>query len=442
MKIYLNILSLILFSGQLSAQIKTESSQSAEFYVKNVLLGEGIEVANIKYVGKKGALGQFDADSTVIGVKSGIILSTGNVDSINGPNNSTSYTSWGEPPNERKIQRDLKRGDRDLNKLVKRRSRDVCVIEFDFVPIKNKLEFRYVFASEEYPEFVGSKFNDVFAFFLSGPNIGRKVNLAVLPDGVTPISINNVNHRKNSQYFRHNGGFYKRLVHKIKSGYINLLVNDLNKIDKFNKHLMRQVQFDGLTTVLKVQYDIIPYQKYHIKIAIGDGSDNAYDSAVFLEAGSFVSIVDKEGEYYDTLKTLDVKSFDIDSILGLKSYQNEPVKIEAADHEFEITDIHFAHNSSELNDSSIIILNKLTDHLKKNNQLKCTLWGYTDNTGSKKHNQKLSEKRALRVLEYLVSKGIERSRLSYEGHNFENPKHDNRSNRGRAKNRRVEILVE
>ena len=58
-----------------------------------------------------------------------------------------------------------------------------------------QVSFEYIFGSEEYYEWVSSKFNDVFGSFLNGRNI------ALLPDGVTEVAINNVNFLHHSEYF-------------------------------------------------------------------------------------------------------------------------------------------------------------------------------------------------------------------------------------------------
>jgi len=133
---------------------------------------------------------------------------------------------------------------------------------------------------------------------------------------------------------------------------------------------------------------------------------------------------------------------DIDSILYGDQPATDSTPAEEINPEFEITDICFAYNSSELADSSKQQLDSLAGYLNENKFLYCSLWGYTDNTGTDRYNKKLSEERARNVLEYLVSKGVSEDRIQYQGNSFYNPKFDNSTEQGRARNRRVEITVE
>ncbi|MFZ5554481.1 MAG: choice-of-anchor L domain-containing protein [Bacteroidota bacterium] len=421
------------FSLPVFSQVKVEYKQTAEFYIKNILLGPGVEVGNIKHVGMIGGLGQFEADSAILGVKSGLILSTGHVDSIQGPNSKPSYTSEGVFPESKELLKALKKGDKDLKKLCRSKTTDITVIEFDFVPQQNVLEFRYVFASDEYPEYAGSMFNDVFGFFIKGPGIKKsKSNLAVLPDKKqTPITINNVNHYKNSEYYRgssHKKKWLKKLF--------------MSKAEKKDLAILKSyLEFDGLTTVLTVHCDVIPYRKYHMKIAIGDVGDRIYDSAVFLEAGSFTSVEDTSGKYFPVLEKIKEQPPNIDSVLKAETI-TDTITEKEIDEKFEITDIYFASDSYVISDSAKTQLDLLIGYLEKNKDLQCNLFGYTDIKGSKKYNQSLSEKRAMAVKQYLTAKGISENRLNDAGFSFENPKNDNSTEQGRARNRRVEIVLE
>lgn len=423
---------ILIFFCQLGhSQITVDASQSAEYYVKNVLIGSGIEVTNISHLGMVGGMGQFSADPRTIGIQSGLVLSTGNVDGIIGPNDSKSSTTEGALPNIKGVASRIKAGDKDLSRLSKARIIDNTIIEFDFIPFNNALEFNYVFASEEYLEYVDSRYNDIFGFFLTGPGIRKKVNLAVLEDRETIISVNSINHKKNSEFFRDNSkriGLFKKLF-KSK--------NDLKEITDLHNNL----QFDGLTFILKVHYDVIPYQKYHIKIAIGDAGDEKYDSAIFIEARSFKSVIDTSGKYFKELETFSDYFPNIDSIFGTPSIVEEKVDV-LIDEKFEVTNIYFDSDSYSIPDSSKLQLDGLAGYLQANRDFKCVLFGYTDNIGSKNYNQKLSEKRAKSIRDYLVSQGVESSRLSYYGHNFERPEESNSTEQGRSRNRRVEIIIE
>src|SRR6218665_1318145 len=199
---FLIIVCILFSSVGAFSQNKISSNQDAEYYIKNVLLGPGIQIGNVTHVGMVGSLGQFRCDSTIIGVSKGIVLSTGSVDIIFQRNQNEGLTSENYVPDSIRSNKLFSKGDSDLNKLSKGKSKDVTIIEFDFVPIKNTIEFSYVFGSEEYNEYVGTRYNDVFGFFLSGPGIKGFDNLAVLPDNTTPISVNTINLKKNKQYYR------------------------------------------------------------------------------------------------------------------------------------------------------------------------------------------------------------------------------------------------
>lgn len=143
----------------------------------STLVGPGVTISNVEYIGADIAAGTFSGGAGIIGFDSGIILSSGDIANVVGPNNSDETTL----DNGRL-------GDPDLNNLIPGFTTfDAAVLKFDFVPDGAAVTFRYVFASEEYNEYVANEFNDVFGFFING------VNFARLPDSVTPVSINNVN---------------------------------------------------------------------------------------------------------------------------------------------------------------------------------------------------------------------------------------------------------
>ncbi len=160
-------------------------------------------------------------------------------------------------------------GDTDLTALAGGvQTNDATVLSFDFVPTYNTISFQYVFASEEYNEFVDSMFNDVFAFYING------INVALIPGTNTIVSINNVNDCVNSAYFIDNVG-------SSQGGGCGLNVPSANLNASLN----------GLTTVLTVNASVNPGVNNHIKLAIADVEDCELDSNVFIQANSFASVL-------------------------------------------------------------------------------------------------------------------------------------------------------
>ena len=252
-------LVLLIFCFLLSnswGQFTVNNAVNANAGVQNVLLGGGITASNITFQGDNAQIGSFSCTAGCgLGIADGLIIGTGSVDGADGPNNSGSF-SLGPPSGLDGV------GDADLETLSGMTLNNTAILEFDFVPTGDSLSFNYVFSSEEYPEFVNSV-NDAFGFFLSGPGIAGPfsngaINIALIPGSTTPISINTVNDQLNAQYYVDNSGD-------------------------------NALQADGYTTVLAAQAEVICGQTYHIKIVIGDASDDVWDSWVYLEGGSFQS---------------------------------------------------------------------------------------------------------------------------------------------------------
>ncbi|HRW22021.1 MAG TPA: choice-of-anchor L domain-containing protein, partial [Bacteroidales bacterium] len=126
--------------------------------VEDTLVTGCLEAYNVTYNGSNQSIGYFNQGLPGLDFATGIVLSTGDVADAPGPNTSGSTstgTSSGSDPH--------------LQALVPGYTvNDATVLEFDFVPASDVLQFEYVFGSEEYPEFVNSSFNDVFGFFLTG----------------------------------------------------------------------------------------------------------------------------------------------------------------------------------------------------------------------------------------------------------------------------------
>ncbi len=254
------------------AQLVVNNTVTPQDLVENVLLGGGVTVSNVTFNGVTGTIanvqaGTFDGTNCNVGMTDGILISSGDINVAIGPNNNGSATlGAGSGPGDPDLTQLLNEGGGTYN------TNDAAVLEFDFVPDGDSLSFRYVFGSDEYLEWVGSSFNDVFGFFLSGPGIsgpysGNAANIALVPGTTQAVTIDNVNDVNNSVYYVMNG-----------DGSTAPYDTDPTYI-----------QFDGFTTVLTANAIVQCGQTYHIKLAVADAGDWSYDSGVFLEAGSFSS---------------------------------------------------------------------------------------------------------------------------------------------------------
>ncbi len=212
-----------------------------------------------------GSIGTFLSPNNELGLEKGIIMTSGlAADAV--ASNFNASTAVGPFA--------LDDGDRDLEILavlngetgIDTVSNDACIVELDVFAATNELSFEYIFGSEEYPEFVDD-FNDIFAFFISGPGVvgipelNNQKNIAALPTtttGSTTVEINNVNAVDNWEYYRDNPN--------------------------------EQIQvYDGLTSdflaskkSLTARETVIPCNSYHLKLSISDRGDSSWDSGVFI----------------------------------------------------------------------------------------------------------------------------------------------------------------
>lgn len=105
------------------------------------------------------------------------------------------------------------------------------------------------------------------------------------------------------------------------------------------------------------------------------------------------------------------------------------------------TGILFPFNSAELQPAAQANIRQLAQTLKKYEDTNILIQGHTDNVGSKRVNQQLSEQRAKAVADFAAAQGVDRNRMKVEGHGFEMPVASNETEAGRAQNRRVEVAI-
>jgi OOP family OmpA-OmpF porin len=107
---------------------------------------------------------------------------------------------------------------------------------------------------------------------------------------------------------------------------------------------------------------------------------------------------------------------------------------------FIALDVHFATGKAEILPESRPIIDEIVSLLKNRQGLRIGIEGHTDNTGNPEANKTLSNARAKAVAEAIAAAGISSNRLDPVGYGQERPVADNRTEEGRAKNRRVELV--
>ncbi len=266
------LLSLLFIDSQAQVTVSANAPyNTAAYLVNTVLLGSGVQASNITFAGQPVQIGFFQGGlngSPALGIDSGIVLSSGDINDIPPGGNQPNTGTFGGP------------GDNDLLTIAQSvtsnpsaaaisSTEDVAILEFDFTPIGDSIKFNFVFASEEYTTYINSVYNDIFAFLISGPGItgpfvsppafpNGAVNIAQVPSTTIPITISSIHPGLNAQYY---------------------ISNTTEQSHEFN----------GFTTKINIVYPVQCGDLYHFKIAIADCSDDFLDTGVFLEAGSFTS---------------------------------------------------------------------------------------------------------------------------------------------------------
>lgn len=273
------------------AQIEVNNAATPEEAV-DILLGDGVDALNITFSGDPEQIGSFNGIASNLGLDEGVVMGTGDVDLVSGvtfdPYTFEQITGVGGNNGTGNSLGNANFGvnDPDLDQLSTFDTNDAAILEFDFVPTGDSVSFRYVFASEEYNEYVCGSVNDAFGFFLSGPGINgpytnNAINLALVPGTDIPVTINTVNNGTVG-----NNGFIDNCTQvsaEWDQNTIYFVDNSTQTTD------VEVIEFDGFTVVLQTSAEVICGETYHIKIAIADGGDTAFDSGVFLQKDSFTS---------------------------------------------------------------------------------------------------------------------------------------------------------
>lgn len=415
------------------SQISVDTNRSVRELIEKDFLRGGVEVGNISFLGNRKGLGLFRSASDLFPLDKGIFLSTGYATDIIGPNNQMGISGQNHSS-----------GDTILSMICRDYTYDATIIGFDFTATSENLAFDYVFASEEYPEYVNTSFNDVFAFIIIDPETREQLNIAFLPRTHQPITVNNVNHLKNTGYYIDNPTPVSN-IHLLQQR-LNAASNPSGKKKKKEEGyvvdilpckspLCSMVQYDGFTRVLTAKAKVVPGKRYYFKIAIADVHDDIYDSGVILKAHSFKSY-DKYG--YIKGDTSGYRVLDEDLTAELSREEKRPVETKYS----TAFTVLFDFDSYRLSDSAARVLTEVAALMNKDPELKLNLKAHTDSIGSFRYNELLSEKRNAAVKQMLLQSGIPLSRISLARFGETAPVADNANSNGRALNRRVELYIE
>jgi len=274
MRIIYTLLFCCLFSLPAFSQLTVDQPYTIEQYVSEVLIGNGVTATNITYTGSEEQIGYLSGAEGLFSVNSGLVLSTDHATHLSDPGcMDTQFCAGCQGLGNDQDLLDVANSVPPLigQTFIVSSVNDLCILEFDFEAGGDSISFNYVFGSDEYLQWVNSTYNDIFAFFLSGPGItgpydaplgfpDGAINIASVPDSdpLLPVTISSVNNVTNAAYY----------------------------IDNPSNN---GICINGYTETFTASASVQCGEVYHIKLAIADGSDNALESFVVLEEGSFSS---------------------------------------------------------------------------------------------------------------------------------------------------------
>ena len=264
MKKFNQFIFLLVSVTALSQNVEVSSSAyTPQELIENVLINsscvENLVVTNVvggDFNATDKSYGYFNANGSSFPLDSGVVLSTGKLSNVGGPNDSLSdddASNWG--------------GDPDLETILNESNTlNATIIEFNFSASASQISFNYVFASEEYQENNSStcQYSDLFGFLIRKDTDVDYTNIALVPTTETPVKVTTV----------HSG--VPGECDPINEAYFG----------SWNSN-SAPINFNGQTAVLTATANIIPNEIYHVKLVIADEQNFRYDSAVFLEASSF-----------------------------------------------------------------------------------------------------------------------------------------------------------
>ncbi len=177
-------------------------------------------------------------------------------------------------------------------------------------------------------------------------------------------------------------------------------------------------------------------EKVIIKDSDGDGINDEKDDCPFAYGSSkFHGCPDTDGDGVSDKIDRCPKEPGPASSFGCPEIEKKDMELL----DYAMRAVQFDLSRSTLREESFKVLDKIGAIIKKYPSYNLVISGHTDNTGSEKLNQDLSERRAKVCMDYLISKGIPASRMSYAGFGSKQPIADNKTDTGKFLNRRTEF---
>jgi hypothetical protein len=258
----------------LQPQLVITNNNPTAAQIAAVLEGTGVTVSNVVTTcgagGPNSAYGLYSVTGTLISPgtqRNGLIMTSGRANIAVGPNNSGSAGI--DNGNA---------GSAHLNTVFSTTTFNACEIAFDIIPNGDSLKFHYTFGSEEYPEWTGGTFNDVFGFFISNvdncaPFNYTNQNMALIPGTSTAIRINNVNNGTTNTGPCTNCAYYFANTTAGSEEFVSLQYDGITKANNTQQVLR--------TLVAHIR--TLPCCRYRIRLIVADVGDNVYDSGALIE---------------------------------------------------------------------------------------------------------------------------------------------------------------
>lgn len=266
-----------------ASELSINTSASATRMAEEIF-GDGVEVIDASYSGSSSSSGIYSGGDATSGAltpsDSGVILSTGQARGITrswgSSNQSNNYTSSSRGEN----------GNDDFDALAGAPTFDASYLNIDFIPTGDTLTLQFVFASDEYPEYSDSIYNDAVGVWINGNLVPIEIGAA---SGTTSVGTVNQNNNIN-------------------------LYND-NTNDAYN------TEMDGFTVTMTLTIPVYPGYVNSIQIGIADVSDDRYDSSILIAGGSGQTVLIAETDTVEMFangsKTVDVLANDTNNTGGV-----------------------------------------------------------------------------------------------------------------------------